>query len=115
MGWMMNGRSLSTALIHPSLFLALLWGPCLAIPLAPTDSRISTTHARGCSGLGQLPSPQLLYESHTDFAERAAHVRTDDGRAERRRPLPVAFDHVFYLATNKHLKYETQGEVVSLA
>ena len=24
-------------------------------------------------------------------------------------------DHVFYLATNKHLKYETQGEVVSLA
>ena len=23
--------------------------------------------------------------------------------------------HVFYLATNKHLKYETQGEVVSLA
>jgi len=28
--------------------------------------------------------------------------------------LPVS-DHVFYLATNKHLKYETQGEVVSLA
>ena len=23
--------------------------------------------------------------------------------------------HVFYLATNKHIKYETQGEVVSLA
>ena len=28
---------------------------------------------------------------------------------------PVIYDHVFYLATNKHLKYETQGEVVSLA
>ena len=27
----------------------------------------------------------------------------------------VQLDHVFYLATNKHLKYETQGEVVSLA
>ena len=27
----------------------------------------------------------------------------------------LQYDHVFYLATNKHLKYETQGEVVSLA
>ena len=27
----------------------------------------------------------------------------------------VLIGHVFYLATNKHLKYETQGEVASLA
>ena len=34
---------------------------------------------------------------------------------EQPKKTGIGTDHVFYLATNKHLKYETQGEVVSLA